>query len=222
MTNGRPDARHVDRDAERDLDYIRALTAAEDQALRTAGRDARAVAGRPSVSPEAGRTLQLLTAATGVRRALEIGAGAGYSGIWIARGLRSDGRLETIELSEENAQVCRKNYAAAGVGGRVEIRLGAALEVLPTLKGPYDLCFIDAVKAEYPGYLGHAMRLVRPGGLICADNVLWQGTVWDPRATDDAVEGVRAFNRRIASSPKLLSHILSLGDGLSVSLVLGG
>lgn len=207
------------RDPDRDLDYIRALTAAEDEPLRRAGEDARAVAGRPSVSPEAGRMLQVLTAALGVRRALEIGAGAGYSGIWIARGLADGGRLETIEISEENARVCRHNYAAAGVADRVQIRVGPALEVLPTLEGAYDLCFIDAVKTEYPAYLDHALRLVRPRGVICADNVLWQGGVWDPEVRDQATLGIREFNRRIATDPGLTSHILPLGDGLSVSLV---
>jgi predicted O-methyltransferase YrrM len=215
----RPEAMAAERDHERDLEYIRGLTATEDTALQKAYADARSVRGRPSVSPESGRTLEILAAAIGARRALEVGAGAGYSGIWIARGMGPEGRLETIELSQGNAEICVENYLAAGVRDRVAVLLGAALEVLPELEGPYDLCFIDAVKREYPQYLDHALRLVRPGGLICADNVLWQGGVSDPTVDDEDTRAVREFNRRIATDPRLLSHILPMGDGLSVSLV---
>lgn len=215
------EAMAAQRDPERDLAYLRDLTASEDEILTKAYADARSVRGRPSISPESGRTLELLTAAIGARRALEIGAGAGYSGVWIARGLPPDGQLETIELSQGNAALCVENYSAAGVRDRVQVLLGAALEVLPDLEGPYDLCFIDAVKREYPAYLDHALRLVRPGGLICADNVLWQGGVSDPAVDDEDTNAVREFNRRIATEPRLRSIILPLGDGLSVSLVHG-
>jgi predicted O-methyltransferase YrrM len=207
------------RDHARDLAYLRDLLG-HDPVLERAYADARSVPGRPSISPEAGRLLEILARLVAATRALEIGAGAGYSGIWIARGLTEGGRLETIELSEENAEVCRTNYEAAGVGDRVEIRLGAALDVLPGLDGPYDLCFMDAVKSEYPGYLDHARRLVRRGGLICADNVLWQGTVSDPSVREPSTDAVREFNRRIFEDPGLVSHIVPVGDGLSVSVVL--
>ena len=215
----RPEAMAAARDTDRDLEYIRGLTAAEDDAVAKAYADSRSVRGRPSVSPEAGRLLEVLTRAIGATAALEVGAGAGYSGIWIARGLADGGRLQTIEISDENAQVCRENYAAAGVADRVEVLLGPALDVLPGLEGPYDLCFIDAVKTEYPRYLEHALRLVRPGGLICADNVLWQGGVSDPSVRDAETDAVREFNGRIATDPRLRSHIVPVGDGLSVSVV---
>ncbi len=207
------------RDHERDLAYIRDLLG-QDPVLERAYADARSVPGRPSISPEAGRLLEILVRLVGATRALEVGAGAGYSGIWIARGLAEGGRLETIELSEENAAVCRTNYEAAGVDEQVEIRLGAALDVLPGLEGPYDLCFMDAVKSEYPDYLDHARRLVRRGGLICADNVLWQGTVSDPSVREPSTDAVREFNRRIFEDPGLVSHVVPVGDGLSVSVVL--
>ena len=116
--------------------------------------------------------------------------------------------------------MCRANYQAAGVADRVEILIGAALEVLPHLEGPYDLCFMDAVKSEYPSYLDHARRLVRSGGAICADNVLWQGTVSDPSVREPSTDAVREFNRRIFEDPGLVSHIVPVGDGLSVSIVL--
>jgi len=213
------EAMDASRDLRRDLEYIRRVMAVEDEALAKAYADSRSVGGRPSVSPESGRTLFLLGRLVRAERALEVGAGAGYSGIWIARGLEDGGRLETIEISEGNAAVCRKNYGLAGVADRVEIRLGAALEVLPTLDGPYDLCFIDAVKSEYPAYLDHALRLVRPGGVIAGDNVLWMGKVSDDDENDQDTVAVREFNRRLAEDPMLDSHILPLGDGLSASVV---
>jgi len=209
-------------DWQRDLRYIADLFAAEDGALDKAYGDARAVPGRPSVSAAAGKALLLLTRAIGAGRALEIGAGAGYSGIWIARGLAPGGRLQTLEVSEQNAAACRENYAAAGVDDRIEILIGAALDVLPTLDPPYDLCFIDAVKREYPAYLDHALRLVQPGGLILADNVLWSGRVSDPDQHDDDTVAIREFNQRLAEDDRLASLVLPLGDGLSVSLVTAG
>ena len=223
MSGPRPrEAMEAERDHRRDLEYLRRTMAGEDDALAKAYEDSRSVPGRPSVSPESGRMLFLLARLIRAERALEVGAGAGYSGIWIARGLARDGLLESIEISEENAAVCRQNYEAAGVADRVELRLGAALDVLPGLDGPYDLCFIDAVKSEYPAYLDHAVRLVRPGGVICGDNVLWQGKVSDERENDQETVAVREFNRRLAEDPALESHILPLGDGLSVSVVRSG
>src|SRR5919109_1261587 len=105
-----------------------------------------------------------------------------------------------------------------GVRGRVRSILGRALDVLPRLTdGGYDLAFLDAVKSEYPEYLEHALRLVRPGGVILADNVLWSGRVADPKVTDANTEGLREYARKIAGDPRLDSVILTIGDGLAVS-----
>lgn len=172
------------------------------------------------VGADSGRLLQLLVATVGARRVLEIGTLAGYSATWMARGMPEGGHLDTIEYDRRRAERSRRWLERAGVGDRVRVIDGAALEVLPTLEPPYDLAFVDAVKTEYAAYLDHLLRLVRPGGLICADNVHWGGRVADPGVADADTDGLRAFLTRIASEPRLLSTVLGTGDGLSISLVL--
>lgn len=171
------------------------------------------------VGPDGGRLLEVLCALTGARRVLELGALAGYSAIWMARALPNGGTVETVEIDPRRADTVRRFAGRAGVGERVHVHLGAALDVLPTLEGPYDLAFIDAVKTEYVAYLDELLRVMRPGGVICADNVRWGGRVADPRVTDADTEGLRVYLRRIAEDPRLLSTVVAVGDGLSVSVV---
>ena len=199
--------------------YLQQHTAVEDDALRAA-RDRAEVGGMPPVSADAGAVLRLVTRITGAMNAVEIGSGGGYSGIWIARGLAPRGILTTIEADPDHHRRARESYQEAGIPSRVRAILGRALDVLPRLSdGGYDLVFIDAAKHEYPQYLDHALRLVQPGGVILADNVIWSGKVADPTVTDADTEGLRAFNRRIADDERLDSVILTVGDGLSLSWV---
>jgi len=199
--------------------YLSELTAVEDDALREA-RSRASAGGMPPVSADTGAFLRLAARWTGAQAAVEIGSGAGYSGIWIARGLADKGILTTIEADPEHQRLAKASYEDAGVPGRVRSILGRALEVLPRLTdGGYDLAFLDAVKAEYPEYLRHALRLVRPGGVILADNVLWSGRVADRKASDPDTEGLRTYARRIAEDERLDSVILTIGDGLAVSRV---
>ena len=199
--------------------YLAGLTAAEDDALRAA-RDRAGRGGMPPVSADTGAFLRLAARWTSAQAAVEIGSGAGYSGIWIARGLAPSGMLTTIEADPEHQRLAKQSYEQAGVTSRVRAILGRALDVLPRLAdSSYDLAFIDAVKVEYPEYLEHALRLVRPGGVILADNVLWSGRVTDAKADDQATEGLRAYARRISEDERLDSVILTIGDGLGVSLV---
>jgi predicted O-methyltransferase YrrM len=171
------------------------------------------------VGPDSGRLLQVLVATLEAQRVVEIGTLAGYSAIWMARGLPPGGCIHTIEVDRRRADNAQRWLERARVAGSVTILCGAALEVLPTLEPPYDLAFIDAVKFEYVDYLEHLLRLVRPGGLICADNVHWGGRVADPSVTDKDTEGLRGYLQRIATEPRLLSTVLPTGDGLAVSLV---
>ena len=199
--------------------YVNELTAAEDDALRAA-RDRAAAGGMPPVSADTGALLNLLTRMSGTMNAVEIGSGAGYSGIWIARGLAPRGTLTTIEADPEHQRLAKESYQEAGIPSRVRSIQGRALDVLPRLSdGGYDLVFIDAVKHEYPEYLEHALRLVATGGLILADNVLWSGRVADPKATDPETEGLRTYARRISEDSRLHSVVLTVGDGLAVSWV---
>jgi predicted O-methyltransferase YrrM len=199
--------------------YLAELTAEEDDVLRHA-RERASAGGMPPVSADAGAFLRFAAGWVGAQAAVEVGSGAGYSGVWITRGLAPKGVLTTIEADPEHQRLAKESYEEAGVASRVRSILGRALDVLPRLSdGAYDLAFLDAVKAEYPEYLEHALRLVRPGGVVLADNVLWSGRVADAKVDDPDTEGLRAYARRIAGEERLDSVILTVGDGLAVSRV---
>jgi predicted O-methyltransferase YrrM len=199
--------------------YLADLFWEEDPVLRALTADLEARGPKIQISPDEGRLLGLLVAMVKAERVLEIGTLFGYSGISMARALPPHGHLDTIEKSDLHADAAEHWFAEAGLASKVTVHRGAGLDVLPTLEGLYDVAFFDAVKHEYPMYLDHALRLVRPGGLILADNVLWGGGVADQSVTGGDVEGMREFNSRVASDPRLLSTIVGVGDGLSVSLV---
>ena len=190
--------------------YIRELFLPSDEVLEAAVRDMGA-AGLPSIQVPAalGRLLGILVRGMGARRILEIGTLGGYSAIWMARALPPEGRLISLEADAHHAEVARANIARAGLGDRVEVRLGKALDLLPDLAGdePFDLAFIDADKTTYPAYLEWALRLVRPGGLIVADNVLRGGAILESHADDNA-RAVNQFNRAAAANPRLDAIIL--------------
>jgi predicted O-methyltransferase YrrM len=199
--------------------YLAELTVLEDDVLRHA-RDRASAGGMPPVSADSGAFLRLAAGWVGAQAAVEIGSGAGYSGVWIVRGLAPKGVLTTIEVNPDHQRLAKNTYEEAGFANQVRSILGRALDVLPRLTdGGYDLAFLDAVKSEYPEYLEHALRLVRPGGVILADNVLWSGRVADPEVTDADTEGLREYARRIAGDRRLDSVILTIGDGLAVSRV---
>ncbi len=145
------------------------------------------------MSPLSGKLLHLLARISGARRVLEIGTLGGYSTIWLARGIPSDGLVVTIEAEPRNAEVARANLDRAGVGDRVEIRVGRGEDVLPTLAGeePFDLVFIDADKESNTLYLDWAARLGHPGTVVVVDNVGRAGRIADPASTDSMVLGTR-------------------------------
>ena len=153
-------------------------------------------AGMPpiEVTPNAGKLLKLLVGASGARRVLEIGTLAGFSTIWMAQGLPDDGRLVTCEYLAKHAEVARANVDAAGLGHKVEIRIGAALDTLAALEtegvGAFDFVFIDADKENNPRYLDWAVRLGRPGTTIVMDNVVWEGAVLDPSMDEVNAPGI--------------------------------
>ena len=159
------------------------------------------------VSATQGKLLHVIARSMGARRILEIGTLAGYSAIWLARALPPDGRLITIELDPKHAEVARANIARAGLGDRVDIRVGRAIDVLPRLAaegaGPFDLTFIDADKVGYTDYLDWAIRLSRPGSLIVADNVIRDGAVTESNTGDDMVDGIRRFNAALAADGRV-------------------
>ncbi len=205
--------------------YLRQLFGEEDDALIEI-RSNTMDQGLPqiNITPEDGRLIQFLLRACGARRVVEIGTLAGYSGTWIARALPEDGRLITVERDPYHAEIAQESFDRSGVAARVEIRVGAALEVLETLsaEGPFDGVFIDANKGDYPRYLDWAVENVRMGGIILGHNALWGGAVVDyglRPGTD--LDALLAFNRQIANDPRLLGMIIPLGDGLAAALRVG-
>jgi len=200
---------------------------AADPVLETA-LAASAAAGLPEiqVAPNQGKLLSLLAQIQGARTLLEVGTLGGYSTIWLARALPAGGRLVTLEADPRHAEVARANLAAAGLSEVVEVRVGPALETLPTLAGlgPFDLVFIDADKANNPEYVAWAVELGRVGTVIIIDNVVRQGAILDGASEDPDVEGTRRLYDLVGTHPRLsATAIQTVGskghDGLLVALV---
>jgi predicted O-methyltransferase YrrM len=190
---------------------------------------ASASAGLPvqQVSALQGRLLQLIATMIGAKRILELGTLGGYSTIHLARALPPDGRLITLEASERHAAVAVANLATAGLSGRVEVLVGAALETLQTLDGgePFDLVFLDADKVNNPDYLKWSLRLTHPGSVIVADNVVRNGDVLDPDSLEPSVIGIRRFSELLGADPRLAATaIQTVGakgyDGFAIAVVL--
>jgi caffeoyl-CoA O-methyltransferase len=204
-------------------DYINKYSAevfgAQDDHL--AGLMAEAVAaGLPEISVEAdvGRLLKILTSMTRGLLAVEVGTLAGYSGIWITRGLRPEGRLITIEYEPKHADFAARQFERAGVADRVELRRGAGIDVLASLAeelepGSVDVLFLDAIKSEYTEYFLIARSLIPVGGLVIADNVYGTGAGWI-----DQGHGSDAFNRHIAADPDFEAAAFPFHDGVLVGL----
>lgn len=187
---------------------------------------AQHAAGLPDieVAPVAGKLLNLLVRMSGARRVLEIGTLGGYSTIWMARGVGPEGRVITIEAEPEIAAVARASIDAAGVGERVDIRVGRGAEVLPTLVGGFDLVFIDADKESNTLYLDWAAKLGHPGTVVVLDNVGRDGEIVDPHSTDSKVVGTREGLRMLGEDPRFDATALqTVGikgwDGIALALL---
>ncbi len=200
-----PDYPTADADRWNAVDAYFANLLARDDSVLTDALAANAAAGLPAhdVSPLQGRMLALLVQITGAKRVLEIGTLGGYSTIHMARALPERGRVATIEADGRHAAVARANFARARLQDRIDLRVGRALDVLPTLAGPFDLIFIDADKPNNPHYLRWALELSRTGSVIVGDNVVRGGAVVDPDAADANVRGARDFLEMIAAEPRL-------------------
>jgi predicted O-methyltransferase YrrM len=171
----------------------------------------------PISDPEIGRLLGILARSTGARRIVEVGTAIGYGALCMARGA-PEARVVTIDTDPERLAVARGYLERAGVADRVELIEGPALEVLARLQPPFDFAYVDAVKKEYRRYLDLLVPLVRVGGLIALDNLLWKGHVADPPDDDDPdADALRAFNGYLMMHPQLQSVVLPFGDGLGLA-----
>jgi len=206
------------------VSYAIDLFGIEDELLRSLRIEA-ASAGIPEIqiSPEQAAFMQVLLRGTGARRVIEVGTLAGYSAIVMARALPSDGHLVTIERDPFHAEFARNMIARAGLNQLIEVRIGSGIDVLERNlagTGPYDFAFIDADKQGYVRYLELILPMMRPGGMIAGDNAMAWGRITDRRTDDDSVLGMQAFNRAMASHPRLQSALLPIGDGMCVGVVL--
>lgn len=174
------------------------------------------------ISPEQGQFIALLVELTGARKCLEVGTFTGYSTLSLALALPEDGQIVACDISEEFTSRAKPYWQEAGVAGKIELRLGPALETLDALiadgeSGAFDFAFIDADKVNYQGYFQRALDLIRRGGLILVDNVLWSGAVVDPARDDEDTEAIRAFNQARAGDPRISLSLVPIGDGLTLA-----
>ncbi len=164
-----------------------------------------------------GRFLTMLARISGAERVLEIGTFTGYSSTCFAYGIKEGGMVDTLEINDELEDLIREGWERAGVRDRITLHIGDAKETLRTLSGPYDIVYMDANKREYCDYYDLIFDLVRPGGLILADDVLWDGKLWqDPMPSDKQTLGIAAFNDMVATDSRVESVILPWRDGLNI------
>ena len=205
-------------------DYLQGVSLREPEVLRRLREEtARMPNANMQIAPEQGQFMGLLTRLVGARRALEIGTFTGYSALSVALQMPADGYLVACDVSEEWTAVARRYFEAAGVGDRIQLRIAPALQTLDELldsgaAGTFDMVFIDADKENYLPYYERALELLRPGGLILVDNVLWDGKVADAAADDSATRALRAFNARVHHDQRVMLSLLPMADGITLVL----
>ncbi|MBA3748604.1 MAG: O-methyltransferase [Solirubrobacterales bacterium] len=200
--------------------YAAAHTTAPAEHLQALAEETRADLESPQMltGEVEGRFLEFLVFLAQPRLVLEIGTYSGYSALSMAQALPDEGRIVTCELADEHADVAERHIAAAGLGDRIDVRRGAALDTIATLDGPFDLVFIDADKPGYLAYYEAVLPKLSERGLIVVDNVLWSGRVAQPAADDDtdSTRALRAFNDHVAADERVVSVMLSVRDGVTL------
>jgi len=179
--------------------------------------------GMMQVSPEQGQFMAFLVELTGTRKAVEAGTFTGYSALCVAQALPADGTLVCCDVSDEWTAVGKKYWEQAGVSDRISLRIGPAIDTLKSMRdageeGTFDFGFIDADKANYQSYYEHVIALLRTGGLLLIDNVLWGGSVANPDKTDEDTEAIRALNTFVHHDDRVSLSMLPVGDGLTLAL----
>lgn len=204
-------------------EYLEQHTTSMDEVLESLYRETHLHAMNPRMAsgPVQGRFLQLLCQLMQPKKVLEIGTFTGFSAICMARGMGDDSLLTTIEANEELEGIIRRYLDKAGVAHRVQLVIGDAKAVIPTLEGGFDLVFIDADKISYPVYYDLVIEKLNPGGVILADNVLWDGKVLDADAKERDTQALRAFNDKVQNDPRVENVLLPLRDGLMMGRKVG-
>lgn len=205
--------------------YLASLRREPHPLLASLERQGRAE-GLPLVSPETGALLHALARATGGHRILEVGTAIGYSAIWLGSALAEDGVMISLELDAARAARARENLAAADLSDKVSVMVGDASRFVHKVAGPFDLIFQDSDKQLYEPLLDRLVELLRPGGLLVTDNVLWSGEVVpgfvaEPKKKASDTAAIAAYNRRLAGDTRLYTSMLQVGDGVGVSVKIG-
>jgi caffeoyl-CoA O-methyltransferase len=201
-------------------DYLLDVSLREPATFRRLRREnAKLPSGGMQISPEVGQFMALLVEMLGAKRALEIGTFTGYSALWVASALPRGGRLVACDVSREYTDIARRHWRRAKLAGKIDLRLGPALDTLDRLladgeAGSFDFAFIDADKENYDGYYERALSLLRPGGVIAIDNVLWGGSVADPHRNTPETKALRRIARKIHKDARVTVSLLPIGDGL--------
>ena len=204
-------------------DYMHEVSLREPEILtRLRAETAKHPRGGMQISPEQGQLMRLLIELLGVRRIIEIGVFTGYSSLSMALALPPDGKLIACDVSEEFTAVARRYWREAGVAGRIDLRLAPAVETLAQLitggaAGGFDMAFIDADKENYDTYYEQCLKLLRPGGIILVDNVLWSGRVVKADDTTADTQAIRALNRKLHTDQRISMCLLPIGDGLTIA-----
>ncbi len=206
-------------------DYLLDVSLREADVLRRLREETeRMPDARMQITPDQGQFMALLVELIGARQTLEVGVFTGYSSLAVALALPADGRIVACDVSEEWTAIARRYWAEAGVADKIDLRLAPALDTLDALiaagaAGTFDFAFIDADKDEYADYYERTLELLRPGGLVCVDNVLWSGKVVYPAVSDDdyGTLAIRAFNEKLADDARISLSLLSIADGLTLA-----
>jgi caffeoyl-CoA O-methyltransferase len=174
--------------------------------------------GQMQIGPDQGALMQVLVRIMGAKRYLEIGTFTGYSALTVALALPPGGRIVCCDVSEEWTSIGRRYWKKAGVDKKIDLRIGPALDTLKTLKGRFDLAFIDADKPNYWKYYDRCLKLIRKGGLIAVDNTLWGGSVINPEKQSESTRALRDFNERVAKDRRVDIALVPIGDGLTLAV----
>ena len=174
------------------------------------------------ISPDQGQFMALLAKLTGAKKVIEVGVFTGYSSLVVALALPAEGRIVACDISEEYTRMARRYWQEAGVAHKIDLRLGPAVDTLAGLvaageAGSFDFAFIDADKENYLAYYEHVLQLLRPGGLVLVDNVLWGGRPIDPEVKDESTEAIRAINAKMGRDERIDVSLLPVGDGLTLA-----
>jgi len=205
-------------------DYIQSISLREPDILRQLREEtAKLSMARMQISPEQGQLMALLVQLMGAKKTLEIGVFTGYSALAVALVLPDDGKVIACDISEEYTAIAKDFWGRAGVSEKIDLRIAPALETLEKLiiegeAESFDLAFIDADKRNYENYYERALILLRPGGLILIDNVLWSGKVTDPTIMDKQTQAIREFNQKLHQDSRISLSLIVIADGLTLAL----